>query len=80
MLVDHLLVSSSSCPDVEDVPAAAEDSAQSDSDDCIVPSPATARKVRRRRSVCVNKETNSSSPIKSENIKYRNRKQTFKHL
>ncbi|CAI5671132.1 unnamed protein product [Oreochromis niloticus] len=34
--------------DVEDVPAAAEDSAQSDSDDCIVPSPATARKVSER--------------------------------
>ncbi|XP_063333546.1 protein fantom isoform X1 [Pelmatolapia mariae] len=34
--------------DVEDVPAAAEDSAQSDSDDCIVPGPATARKVSER--------------------------------
>lgn len=49
-LVEHLLVSSSSCPDVEDVPAAAE--AQSDSDDCIVPGTTTARKVR-RRSACV---------------------------
>ncbi|KAL4003936.1 hypothetical protein ACER0C_003649 [Sarotherodon galilaeus] len=34
--------------DVEDVPAAAEDSAQSDSDDCIVPGLATARKVSER--------------------------------
>uniref|UniRef100_A0A3Q2VCY0 RPGRIP1 like n=2 Tax=Haplochromis burtoni TaxID=8153 RepID=A0A3Q2VCY0_HAPBU len=38
--------------DVEDVPAAAE--AQSDSDDCIVPGTATARKVTRRSArVCV---------------------------